>query len=163
MFIKMVEEKKESKFIPPSRTYVVELMVGVFSIIGIMCFGYLSVNIAGIRLDQSGYYQLQAEFDNISGLGVGAPVEIAGVPIGEVLNVELNGTLALVTLNIKKGVDIRSDDIAVVRTKGIIGERYLKIVPGAAADFVKAGDRIIDTESVVDFEEIIGKLIHQLQ
>ena len=159
----MAKEKEENKFVPPTRTYFVELMVGVFSIVGILCFGYLSVNIAGMRFNQSDYYHLQAEFDNISGLEVGAPVEIAGVPVGEVIKVELNGTLALVTLNIKKGVEIRSDDIAVVRTKGIIGERYMKIVTGASTDFVKAGSRITDTESVVDFEEIIGKLIHQLQ
>jgi phospholipid/cholesterol/gamma-HCH transport system substrate-binding protein len=147
----------------PPKSYGVELMVGIFAIIGTLAFGYLAINIAGIRVFRSGVYPVQVEFENISGLKMGAPVEIAGVPVGEVADISLHDTSAIVTMEIKNGVVIRSDDILAIRTKGIIGDRYIKLIPGSSDAMVRSGGgRQLVTESAVEFEDIIGKLIHRM-
>lgn len=140
----------------------IQFWVGIFVIIGLLCFSYLSINIANMRISSAGFYSVQATFNDISGLKDGAPVEIAGVKIGEVREISLKDTSALVTLQIKDGYQLREDDIAQIRTKGIIGDKYVKISAGASDTILKQGDMISDTEPSVDFESIIGKFIYSL-
>ncbi len=116
-----------------------------------------------MKLSNAGYYDVKAVFNDISGLKVGSSVEIAGVPVGEVGSVTLNSTEALVTLRIRDEIKIREDDIAQIRTKGIIGDKYVRISPGGSPNDVPHGGQLTDTESAVDFEEIVGKLVHNLQ
>ena len=59
-----------------------------------------------------------------------------------------------------KKKEIRDDDIAMVRTKGIIGDRYIKISRGASERFIPEGGTITETESAVDIEDVIGKIVH---
>jgi len=146
----------------PKKTLKFEFFVGLFALIGVGCFAYLAINIAGMRLFDTGYYEVTAEFDNVSGLEPGAPVEIAGVAVGSVKRIDLEETSALVTMSIAEGFKLRSDDIASIRTKGIIGDRYVKVVPGAATQVLSGGGKLTDTESVVDLEDIIGKFIHRM-
>jgi phospholipid/cholesterol/gamma-HCH transport system substrate-binding protein len=157
-----IEKKPEENFSIPKKGYLIEFLVGVFTIIGCICFAYLAVNVAQIKFFKASGKQIIAEFSNVSGLKGGAPVEIAGVQVGEVSRIELKGTSAFLTLDIVDGVDLREDDIASIRTKGIIGDRYVKIIPGNSDSLIKPGQSIGDTESAVDLEEIIGKLIHQM-
>ena len=157
------KESNQKEFEMPKRTFTVEFIVGLFGIVGVLCFAYLAVNIGSIKLSSAGYYQIYAEFDNISGLKIGAPVEIAGVSVGEVVAVDLKNTSALVTFEIEDNVKLREDDIASIRTKGIIGDRYVKIIPGGADDKIPVGGTMTDTESVVDLEEVIGKFIHKME
>jgi phospholipid/cholesterol/gamma-HCH transport system substrate-binding protein len=158
-----MSEGKKSQFVPPKRSFTVEFWVGLFAIFGVGCFAYLAINIAKIRLSNAGFYDITADFDSVSGLKLGAPVEIAGVEVGEVSDIQLNGTAAHVVLRIRDGVKLRDDDIAAIRTKGIIGDRYIKVVPGGSTSLVQAGGKLTDTESAVEFEEIIGKLIHRFE
>ncbi len=157
------EKDEKVEFVPPKKSLTVEFWVGVFCLLGVFCFGYLAISIASIRISESGYYDVKAEFDSIAGLKSGAPVEIAGVEIGEVKGFALNNVSAVVTLRIMEGVKLRDDDIAAIRTKGIIGDRYIKIIPGGSEKQVNNGGKIGDTESAVEFEEIIGKLIHRME
>ena len=156
------DKKTPDSFPIPKKGMMVEFLVGLFTIFGSLCFAYLAVNIAQIKFFRSGGKTIKAEFSNVSGLKGGAPVEIAGVQVGEVSKIELSGTSAVLTLDIADGVNLRDDDIASIRTKGIIGDRYVKIIPGNSEKYIEAGHSIGDTESAVDLEEIIGKLIHQM-
>lgn len=156
------EKQATSEFPIPKKSYLIEFLVGLFTIGGVLCFAYLAVNIAQMRILNTGFHSIFAEFSNVSGLKEGAPVEIAGVQVGEVLKIDLKGTSAIITMNIRDGVEIRDDDIASIRTKGIIGDRYVKILPGSSDSAVKPGGTVGDTESAVDLEEILGKLIHQM-
>jgi len=140
----------------------IEFWVGIFVLAGMGCFSYLAINIAGIRFSDSGFYKVEAQFVDVSGLKLGAPVEVAGVRIGQVDSVKLDGGQAILTLQIREGISLRDDDIAQIRTKGIIGDKYVRISPGASDLLIDEGGRINDTESSVDFEEIVGKFIHSL-
>ncbi len=155
-------KKNNGTTIPvPARTFSVEFWVGVFAIIGVTAAGYLSVGLAGFKVGPRDTYEIAAAFDNISGLELGASVEIAGVPIGEVKRIELKDPEALVIMEVKNSVKIKDDDIVSIRTKGIIGDRFVKISRGASDMHVPAGGTITETESVVDIEDLIGKFVHQ--
>ena len=65
-------------------------------------------------------------------------------------------------LNIHKGNSIREDDIAQIRTKGIIGDKYIKISPGGAEETLTDGSYLIDTESAMEIEELVGKFVHSI-
>lgn len=147
----------------PHRKFTLEFLVGLFSFIGLACAGYLAIGLGELELFGSDTYEIQSEFDNIAGLKFGASVEIAGVQVGEVSKIELSDPTAIVTLRIRQDIKIKDDDIAAIRTKGIIGDRYIKISRGSSDVVIPAGGKIVETESVVDFEDVIGKIIHSFQ
>jgi phospholipid/cholesterol/gamma-HCH transport system substrate-binding protein len=157
------EEEARKEFTPPPRSFSIEFWVGLFAIAGIACFSYLAINIGGMRISSAGFYKISAQFVNVAGLKVGSTVEIAGVEIGQVANVQLNSTEAVVTMEIRDEIQIRDDDIAQIRTKGIIGDKYVKISPGGSEDLLLPGGELSDTESAVEFEDIIGKFIHSIE
>jgi phospholipid/cholesterol/gamma-HCH transport system substrate-binding protein len=146
----------------PKRTLGIEFLVGLFTIAGVIAAGALAVGLGGITFFNSDSYTVTAEFDNISGLQTGASVEIAGVPIGQIQSIVLKDSAAVLTLAIHNNVKLRDDDIAQIRTKGIIGDRYVKISRGGSATIIPPGGKLSETESVVDFEDIIGKVVHIL-
>ena len=146
----------------PKRSFSLEFWVGLFLIGAVAAVAYLAVGLGDIKIFQSDRYSITAEFDNISRLKNEPSVEIAGVPVGEVTGILLADPVARLTLSIDKAVRIKDDDIASIRTKGIIGDRYIKISRGTSDIFVEPGKRMPETESVVDFEDIIGKIVHNL-
>lgn len=148
----------------PKRTFSLEFFVGIFTMLGVAAAAYLSVGLAGVEIGPRTTYPIYAEFDNVSGLKYGASVELAGVPVGEVSEINLNDPKARVTLKIKKDFKLRDDDTLAIRTKGIIGDRYVKISRGGSDAYVAEGGTIsvADTESVIDIEDVISKVVHSL-
>ena len=146
----------------PKRSFSLEFLVGLFTMAGVSAAAYLAVGLAGLELSSKDTYLVYAEFDNISGLKYGASVEIAGVPIGVVSNISLKDPAAKVTLKLNRTVRLKDDDIASIRTKGIIGDRYVKISRGGSDKYVEEGGTVTETESVVDIEDVIGKVVHSL-
>jgi len=138
-----------------------EVIVGIFAIVGIACLVYLSVNLGGVSLFGDNTYRVSAVFSSITGLKKGASVEIAGVPVGKVLDIELSGYDARVEMNIRKEVKLSDDTIASIRTKGIIGDMFVKLTPGASSELVEPGGELIDTESAISLEELISKYIFE--
>ena len=137
-----------------------ELVVGIFVLVGLACLTYLAIHLGKMEVVGSGY-QVVATFDNISGLKKGAAVEVAGVDVGRVEALRLSpGDRAQVTLRLEPGLKLHEDAIASIRTKGIIGDKYIKLSPGSAEKFISPGGKIRDTESAIDLEELISSYIH---
>lgn len=139
----------------------VETAVGIFVILGILCLAYLSVKLGDVSLFGTKQYIVKARFANISGLKEGAVVEIAGVTVGKVSKIDLDNYEANVELLIDPHVKIHDDAIASIRTQGIIGDKYVKILPGGTEEYVEADGEIIETESALDIEELISKYIFE--
>jgi len=138
-----------------------EMIVGVFVLIGITALTYLAVKLGKLEVIGGGnQIEIQAEFDSVAGLKTGASVEIAGVPIGHVKRITLKGERALVTFVIQPGVKLYGDSIASVKTRGLIGDKYVSISPGGSQKELPPGSKIRDTESGVDLESLIGEFIH---
>ena len=153
-------EKKETSVVLPRRRFTIEFFVGLFALAGVVAAGYLAIGLGHIEVGASSKYQIYAEFDNVSGLKNGASVEIGGVQVGEVVGLALKDPQAIVTLRLDRNVKIKDDDIASIRTKGIIGDRYVKISRGGSDRYIPEGGKIVETESVVDLEDVIGKIVH---
>lgn len=137
-----------------------ELVVGVFVLVGIACLAYLSLKLGKLEPIGGGAYDVEAVFNSVSGVKPGAAVEIAGVEVGRVKLVTLNGDRALVTLAIQDHIPLYDDTIATIKTRGIIGEKYVSLSPGGGGEKLKPGGKIRDTESGLDLEELVGQLIH---
>jgi phospholipid/cholesterol/gamma-HCH transport system substrate-binding protein len=137
-----------------------ELAVGVFVLAGLACLAYLAIHLGKMELFGHGY-QVVANFDNISGLKDGAAVEVAGVEVGRVESITLtSGDQAKLTMRLKPGLKLYDDAIASIRTKGIIGDKFVKLSPGSSGKLIANGGKIRDTESAVEWEDLIAKYIH---
>jgi phospholipid/cholesterol/gamma-HCH transport system substrate-binding protein len=139
----------------------IETAVGLFVLIGILCVGYLTVKLGKMEILGKDYYSVDAQFDSVTGLKVGANVEMAGVPIGQVEAIALDPErqVAHVRLKIQSSVVLTDDTIASVKTAGMIGDKYIKLSPGGSDLILKSGDTIIETESALDLEELISKYV----
>ncbi len=137
-----------------------ELAVGAFVLLGLICLGYLSIKLGRLEVIGGQAYEIQAEFDTASGLKPGAAVEIAGVEVGRVKTIRLRGDRAAVSLAIWNGERLYSDTIASIKTRGIIGEKFVALSPGGSGEALKPGGMIRDTESGLDLEEVISQFIH---
>lgn len=139
----------------------IETGVGIFLIIGLLCLVYLSVRLGDINLFGTKQYTIKAHFANVSGLKEGATVEVAGVAVGKVSKIHLDDYEAFVELLINPDVKLQEDSIASIRTQGIIGDKYVKITPGGAEEYIKPGEEMLETESCIDLEELVGKYIFE--
>ena len=137
-----------------------ELMVGIFVLVGLASLAYLAIRLGKMEVFGGGY-KVVAEFDSISGLKPGASVEIAGVEVGRVETIQItSGDRAKLVMRLNDGLKVHDDAIASIRTKGIIGDKFVKLSPGSSGKIVPPGGRIRDTESAVEWEELISKYIH---
>jgi phospholipid/cholesterol/gamma-HCH transport system substrate-binding protein len=137
-----------------------ELIVGAFVLVGIVCLGYLSIKLGKLEVIGGDLYEVDAQFNSASGLKPGANVEIAGVEVGRVKSIVLKEDRAMVRLAVQNGTKLYSDTIASIKTRGIIGEKFLALSPGGGGDPLKAGDMIRDTESGLDLEELVSQYVH---
>jgi phospholipid/cholesterol/gamma-HCH transport system substrate-binding protein len=136
-----------------------DLAVGVFVLVGLLAFGWLSVKLGRVDLFGAASYQVTAVFPSAGGLKVGSSVEIAGVDVGKVTRIRLADYQAHVVLQIDQSVQIQEDAIASIKTKGLIGERFIRISPGGSDRLIPPGGRLTEVEPPVDFEELLSKFI----
>ncbi len=139
----------------------IDIAVGLFVLIGILCIGYLAIRLGKMEVLGSDNYAIYARFESVSGLKAGASIEMAGVPIGHVdsITLDIERQVAVVKMKIQKEIIFTDDVIASVKTAGLIGDKYIKVSPGGSEDLLKPGDMITETESAVDLEELISKYV----
>lgn len=136
-----------------------EIVVGLFVVAGILCAGYLAIRLGKLEAFGNSGYVVYADFANVAGLRRGDSVEIAGVSVGRVDSLTLVEDRARLALRIDPGVTIQEDAIASVRARGLIGDKFIAISPGASDRNLPDGGRIRDTESPPDITDLIGRMI----
>lgn len=108
-----------------------ETRVGIFILIAIGIFLYLSINIREIRLDRNQYFTYKAYFDDTGGLTIKSSVKIAGVEVGWVESIELlDGGKAEVIMRVNKYNKLAKNAYAMIHQDGLIGTKNLEIDPG---------------------------------
>jgi len=137
----------------------VNVTVGIFLVIGILALGYLSIKLGRVSFLGGSGYVVTVDFPGIGGLKAGSAVEIAGVEIGRVESIALVDYQARVSIRISSDVKLQDDAIASIKTKGLIGEKYVRISPGASDKLVGPGGKLREVEAPIDLEELISKYI----
>lgn len=145
------------------KTRTTELAVGVFVLVAAAALFFLAMRVSGLTQSTSANtYTITASFDNISGLTSRAKVTMSGVSIGRVTKISLDPVRlnAVVEMQINSDVDeISTDSAASILTAGLLGEKYIGIVPGADETYLKNGDEITLTQSSLVLEDLIGKFL----
>jgi len=138
-----------------------EIIVGIFLLAGFISFSWLAVKMGDINPFAAETYPVTARFNSISGLKKGTTIELAGVVVGKVSQIELDAGEyeAVVHLDIDKTVELSDDSMASIRTSGIIGDKFIKLTPGGSDIMLAAGDEITETESSISLEELVSKYI----
>ena len=137
----------------------IEIVVGLFICVGLLCMAYTSVKLGKVELFNNDYYPLKAAFTSASGLKEDTNIEISGVRVGKVKSIVLENYQAIVTMLIKDGIEIQDDAIASVKTNGILGEKYIEILPGGSPDILDPGGIILDTEPPFDLLSVIKNFV----
>jgi phospholipid/cholesterol/gamma-HCH transport system substrate-binding protein len=152
---------KGGKGLRNMKKFNVEMAVGIFMLIGLLCVGYLTIQLGQAQWFKGDSYLVQARFLGVAGLRKGAAVEIAGVTVGQVDRIELDTErmLAVVWMKVEKSVELSEDTIASVRTSGLIGDKYIKLSPGGSDRILEPGQLLTETESAVDIEELVSKYV----
>lgn len=144
----------------------IEFKVGLFVIVAIVALSIMVFQIGGINIFNRDIQKINVIFDFVNGVSKDAPVHVAGVSVGGVKDVTIfydtdkKKTKVQLHLVLKNSVKIPSDSVAYINTLGILGEKYIEIVPGEDREnFLRDGDFIIGnnpvqleklTESLVD-------------
>ena len=143
---------------------IVELWVGLFMVMTFVALMFLALHASGrdsLWRTDSGV-KIYADFDNISGLRARAPVRMAGVRVGSVVGLHLNLKTyrARVTLFIDTAhLDLPSDTTASVMTEGLLGSKYVNLVPGFSPDLITEGGLITRTQSAMVLEDLISHFL----
>jgi phospholipid/cholesterol/gamma-HCH transport system substrate-binding protein len=140
-----------------------EIGTGLFVLLGFAALLFLTTQLPAnglkLRTAKSGYH-VEAEFDNIGDLKVGAPVTMAGVRVGEVAGIRFDSKeyKAVVSLRIDlQYKQIPEDSFASIETQGLLGGKYIGISPGGLDSYLKDGGRIEQTQSAIVLESLINK------
>jgi phospholipid/cholesterol/gamma-HCH transport system substrate-binding protein len=152
------------------RTPNFELKVGIFVIIGLIILTVIVFEIGDFKIFKPGY-RIHIIFNYVSGIDVGAPINLSGVEVGEIKNMEIfyNENLAKtqvdITAWIQKDIVIRENSIAKIKTLGILGEKYLELTPGSIDNKpLKDGGVLFgqDPVSIEDVAETINRVAKDL-
>lgn len=144
-----------------SRTF--ELKVGVFILIGIAILFIIVFSIGDINLSKTGY-RVKVLFNFASGIGPSAPVRLAGVGVGQVQGIHIvsgekdGKTRAELTAWINDGTKIEEDAVVTINTLGLLGEKYLEIIPGTAGTPAVKPNGILVGKDPVSMEKITENL-----
>ena len=140
----------------------IDLWVGIFVAIGFGAILFLALKVGNLlTLDRTPGYHLQANFDNIGGLKLRAPVKAAGVIVGRVESIRLDpkNYEGIVIMRIDRDVAFTKDTIASINTSGLLGEVYIGLDAGGDTVMLKDGERIVKTQSAVVIEKLIGQFL----
>jgi phospholipid/cholesterol/gamma-HCH transport system substrate-binding protein len=141
-----------------SRNVIETVMGGVVLVIAAL-FLVFAYTTAQVRATSG--YQVTAEFDRVEGIREGTDVRISGIKVGSVVAQTLDPKtyLAIVRMSIDPGIKLPTDTVAQIASSGLLGDKYMSLVPGAEEDTIPPGGKIARTQSPMSLENLIGQYI----
>lgn len=136
-----------------------ELGVGLFLLVGLLCLGYLSFKLGDVHPLGGSSYEVSAVFSNVAGMKERTSITMAGVNIGRIKSIRLKDEQAMVTMNIRNDVRLEDDCVASIKTMGLIGDKYIAIAPGGSETYIQPGGTIHETRPPLDIENLLGKFV----
>jgi phospholipid/cholesterol/gamma-HCH transport system substrate-binding protein len=138
---------------------ILETLLG--AVVLLVALGFLGFAYSTSQIQQNDGYQLIARFDKVDGLEPGSDVRISGIKVGSVLDQTLDPETyrAEVRFSLREDVRLPADTSAAVVSSGLLGGKYLALVPGGDIEMLEAGDEVTLTQSAVNLEDLIGHMI----
>jgi phospholipid/cholesterol/gamma-HCH transport system substrate-binding protein len=139
---------------------IAEIAAGAVVLLAAVVFLAYAVTNSGRSGGGSGLV-LTARFDRIDGLAPGADVRIAGVKVGSVSaqRIDPQTFLAVLTLNVDSGLRLPDDSSAEITSEGLLGGKYVALVPGGSERNLSNGGEVKITQSAVSLESLLGRFI----
>ncbi|XOV84292.1 MAG: outer membrane lipid asymmetry maintenance protein MlaD [bacterium] len=145
------------------RMRTIEISVGGFVLAGVIALVFLAVQVSGVGdLSQRASYTITARFDDVAGLRTRSRVSMAGVTVGRVkgIDVDMQWGDAIVTLEIMgEPGNLTIDTGAKILTDGVVGARYVGLLPGSDEETLGPGDEIVETQGALVLENLIGEFL----
>lgn len=140
---------------------LVELLAGAVILAAAAAFLVFAVTGSGRTFASAPGISLTARFDRIDGLGAGADVRIAGVKVGQVTGQRIDPEtfLAVLTLRVDAALRLPSDTSAEIQSEGLLGGRFVALVPGGSDRILRDGQEITITQSAISLESLLGRFI----
>jgi phospholipid/cholesterol/gamma-HCH transport system substrate-binding protein len=126
---------------------------------------FLSFSAQKADVKSANGYLISAAFTDVGGLSIGDNVQISGVKVGTIQDIELDTQrfLALVHMNVDSHIKLSEDTSAVISSASLLGGRYLALQPGGMDDYLLEGDVIETTQAPQNLEQLLGKFIFNMQ
>lgn len=140
------------------KSITTEAKLGLFVLIAIIMLAYLTFQVSEFRLIKEKGYEIDVLFDSVGGLDLKSPVRIAGVEVGKVAKIELENGKAKVTLRIFPDINIPKGAKAVIKSTGLMGEKYVEVVPGEERETLKEHERIAQGAPPADIDKLVNQL-----
>lgn len=141
---------------------MIDFWVGLFAVASAAALLFLALKVSSNNTMASGTsYELVANFENIGGLKVRAPIKSAGVVVGRVSVIELDPDryVARVRMAMDERYRFSRDSSAEILTSGLLGEQYIGLTPGADDKMLKSGDTFKITSSAIVLEQLISRFL----
>ncbi len=136
-----------------------EAKVGLFVLVGLIILGYMSFRVGQQGASFRKGYPVDVVFSNAAGLERDASVQIAGVEIGRVESIKLRDSKALVTLRIDPAIRLEKSTSAAIRTRGVLGDKYIELTPGTKdQNYITPGGEITQAEKAADLDRLLQKV-----
>ncbi|PKN60897.1 MAG: hypothetical protein CVU53_00755 [Deltaproteobacteria bacterium HGW-Deltaproteobacteria-11] len=136
-----------------------EAKVGLFILIGMLLLGYMTMQVGQRGVGIKKGYNVDVVFDNVAGLNKYSSVQIAGVEVGRVEDILLKDGKALVRLRITPSVTLEKDVSAAIKTRGVLGDKYIEITPGTRGmAALEPGEQIRNVERQADIDRLLNQI-----
>ena len=138
------------------------IKVGLYTVLimALLVAVYVVRRDIALHNEESSHYSLRARFGRTDGLSVGDPVRLAGIDVGKIINAEIDPNYkAVLTLEIKDGVNIPSDSSASIVSDGVLGSKYIEIEPGGDEEFLPDDGEFAYTQDAMVLEELLDRII----
>ncbi len=143
-------------------TKSIEVWVGIFMLLGVLALAMLAFQVSNSTAGGGQTYRIEAQFDNVGGLTIKAPVMIGGVKVGRVgdIWIDKEDYVAVVGLDINETFDTLPDDTgASVLTSGLLGAQFVGLSPGSSDFYLEDGDMLEFTQSALQLESLISQFM----
>jgi len=137
----------------------IETVMGIAVLFMAAMFLYLASNTAQVAKVTG--YEVSARFFKVGGLSEGSDVRISGIKIGSVTDNRLDPKTfdAVVTLSIRSDIKLPEDTVAAIASSGLLGDKYVQLVPGQKTTFLNPGGAIAQTKDYRSLEDQVGEII----
>jgi len=138
---------------------MIETVMGGVVLVVAALFLFFAYSTSQVRAVQG--YEVSAQFDSVSGIHDGSDVRIGGVKVGTIVSETLdpNTFLANVRISIENAYKLPDDTVAKIVSSGLLGDKFLSLVPGGAEQTIPPGGRIKFTQSPISIEDLIGQIM----